>query len=148
MEHDHFDNGDNVEVPSTYRGRLACGSLGEALEVGGNLMAEACHGLSVEGGWWSGPDADHPLVVPTKLALIHSEISEGLEGHRKNRADEHLPHHSSLAVELADAVIRIGDLAGRLGIPLGTVIKEKLAYNAVRSDHTAAERAKASGKKF
>lgn len=36
------------------------------------------------------------------------------------------------AVELADAVIRIADLCGHLGIDLDAVIEEKMAYNADR----------------
>ena len=35
-----------------------------------------------------------------------------------------------VAVELADAVIRIADLCGHLGIDLDAVIEEKMAYNA------------------
>lgn len=34
-----------------------------------------------------------------------------------------------MAVELADAVIRIADLCGHLGIDLDAVIAEKMAYN-------------------
>lgn len=37
-----------------------------------------------------------------------------------------------VAVELADAVIRIADLCGHLGIDLDAVIEEKMAYNAER----------------
>lgn len=37
-----------------------------------------------------------------------------------------------VAVELADAVIRIADLCGYLGIDLDTVISEKMAYNETR----------------
>lgn len=37
-----------------------------------------------------------------------------------------------VAVELADAVIRIADLCGHLGIDLDAVIEEKMAYNADR----------------
>ena len=37
-----------------------------------------------------------------------------------------------VAVELADAVIRIADLCGHLGIDLDAVIAEKMAYNADR----------------
>ena len=37
-----------------------------------------------------------------------------------------------VAVELADAVIRIADLCGYLGIDLDAVIEEKMAYNAGR----------------
>lgn len=37
-----------------------------------------------------------------------------------------------VSVELADAVIRIADLCGYLGIDLDTVISEKMAYNETR----------------
>lgn len=37
-----------------------------------------------------------------------------------------------VAVELADAVIRIADLCGHLGIDLDAVIAEKMAYNVGR----------------
>ena len=72
-------------------------------------------------------------LVPVKLALIHSEVSEGLEGYRKNLNDDHLPHRKMLEVELADAVIRIFDLAGALKFDLGAAIQEKLAYNSQQS---------------
>lgn len=66
------------------------------------------------------------------LALIHSEISEGLEGERKNLKDDHLPKYDSLTVECADACIRIFDLCGGLGLPLGEAITDKMAYNRNR----------------
>lgn len=66
------------------------------------------------------------------LALIHSEVSEGLEGHRKNLDDDHLPHRKSLEVELADAMIRILDMAAGLKLDLGGAMVDKLAYNAKR----------------
>lgn len=138
-----------VDMPTTMRGRIVFDeNLRAQIVEAGALLTEVCHALSKEGGWWDGPDADHPFMVPTKLALIHSEVSEALEGHRKNKRDEHLPQHSSLAVELGDAVIRIGDLVGRLNINLGVVILEKLLYNAQREDHKASARAQSDGKKF
>lgn len=51
-------------------------------------------------------------------------------------------------VELADAVIRIADLAGGLGLDLGGAIAEKLAFNAVRPDHKPEARAVAGGKSY
>lgn len=89
-------------------------------------------------GFWD--EAGNPLVIPTKLALIHSEISEALEGHRKQYQDEHLPQYASFEVELADAVIRILDICGHEGINLLPIIMEKLRYNRQRQDHKPAER--------
>jgi NTP pyrophosphatase (non-canonical NTP hydrolase) len=145
-----LDNGQTITMPLTgaWEAGESAPSIFAAIGAG-NLLTNLCHQRSVAGGWWPlNPEDDHPLVVPTKIALIHSEVSEALEGHRKNKMDEHLPQHSSLAVELADAVIRICDLAGRLRIPLGTVIADKLTYNAMRADHKPEARAKADGKKF
>ena len=63
------------------------------------------------------------------LCLIHSEISEAMEGHRKNLMDDKIPHRSMLEVELADALIRICDMAGGLGLDLEGAVLEKLEYN-------------------
>jgi len=52
------------------------------------------------------------------------------------------------AVELADAVIRIGDLAGKCGIDLGPIIAAKMEFNAVRPDHKRENRALEGGKKY
>ena len=108
------------------------------------------HRLSSEAGWWDNVTTEQQLydIIPTKLCLVHSEISEAMEGHRKGLPDDKLPHHSMFAVELADAVIRIGDLAGRCGIDLGPIIAEKMEYNASRPDHRRENRALDGGKKY
>lgn len=79
--------------------------------------------------------------------LIVSEIAEAKEGHRKNLFDGHLPHRSIIEVELADAVIRIADLAGAMGLDLAEAIIEKMEFNAIRPDHRIENRMKANGKK-
>lgn len=89
-----------------------------------------------------------PYVVATKIALIHSEISEALEGYRVDAIDDKLPNRSAIEVELADAIIRIGDLVGVLGLDLTGAIKEKFAFNLTRPDHQLDARAQHGGKKF
>lgn len=80
--------------------------------------------------------------------LIVSEISEAMEGMRKGLMDDKLPHRRMEEVELADALIRIFDLAGEEGYDLEGAYREKLAYNATRADHTHEARRAANGKKF
>ena len=62
--------------------------------------------------------------------------------------DDKLPHRPMLEVELADAVIRIFDMGGGLGLDIPGAIAEKLAYNAGRADHKIENRAAEGGKKF
>lgn len=113
------------------------------IAVGIDLASKICNQRAFDAGWW-----DKPREVGTCLALIHSEISEALEGDRKDKDDEHLPHHKSITVELADAIIRICDLAGHLKLPLGQAVGEKMAYNLEREDHKRENRAKEGGKKY
>jgi NTP pyrophosphatase (non-canonical NTP hydrolase) len=86
--------------------------------------------------------------VGEKLMLIVSEVAEGMEGHRKNLMDDKLTDRRMLEVELADAVIRIADLAGGLGLDLGGAIAEKLAFNQKRPDHKPENRVKEGGKSY
>lgn len=79
---------------------------------------------------------------------MHSELSEALEGVRKDKYDEHIPCLKNEAVELADCIIRILDYAIGFDLPIGEAIFEKLRYNAMREDHKIENRMKDGGKKF
>lgn len=124
----------------------------------GNLLVAVCHGAAASSGWWKDTETGEDvrlwpakflsLWIGTKLALVHSEVSEGLEGHRKGLMDDKLPHRPMLEVELADAVIRICDLAGGLDMDLGGAIAEKIRYNAHRPDHKIENRTSEGGKSF
>lgn len=108
-----------------------------------NGLAAFCHASSVIPGWW-----DNPRNPGELIALMHSELSEALEGIRKDAQDDHLPEFKSVEVELADALIRIFDYAGAANLRLGEAFVAKLAYNAQRADHKRENRAKVGGKAF
>lgn len=119
----------------------------------GEELVRICHGASKAAGWWNdletgAPILERPHVVGEKLMLVVSEVAEAMEGHRKGLADDKLPHRPMIEVELADAVIRIADLAGALGLDLGGAIAEKLAFNSSRPDHKPENRKLANGKKY
>jgi NTP pyrophosphatase (non-canonical NTP hydrolase) len=104
-----------------------------------------CHGVAKECGWW--PDDKEP-DVPRMLMLCVSELSEAMEGHRKGLQDDHLPHRKMLEVELADALIRIFDMAGGLGLDIAGAMAEKMAYNTNREDHKPENRNAEGGKAY
>ena len=115
-----------------------------------NELTEVIHNRNVEKGWFTNILTGEPLNrnIPEMLCLIHSEISEAMEGFRKDLMDDHLPHRKMEEVELADAIIRILDLAGYRDFDIGGAVAEKMAYNAVRKDHTVEARLRENGKKI
>ncbi len=118
-----------------------------------SLLQDICHNRAANAGWWDeyfslGSDALRMWWTGSKLMLCVTELAEAMEGVRKDKNDDHLPHRKMLEVELADAAIRIFDLAGGLGLDLGAAIGEKLEYNANRADHKRENRQAAGGKKI
>jgi NTP pyrophosphatase (non-canonical NTP hydrolase) len=63
--------------------------------------------------------------IPTFLALIHSEVSEALEGFRHNDRE-------NFNEELADVLIRVLDLATGLGIDIDHEVAQKMEKNRCR----------------
>jgi len=113
------------------------------------LLVDQCHGNAVNAGWYTDLETGEfkQLNVGERMALIHSEISEAFEAYRKDLNDDHLPARKGVEVELADAVIRIFDLAGAENLDIAGAIIEKLNYNRRRADHTLEARRAANGKK-
>lgn len=117
-----------------------------------NEMMDMCHAASLNAGWWTDKDGNdtrlNPLTFSNKLMLIVSEIAEAMEGDRKDCPDDKLPHRDMREVELADALIRIGDLAGAYNMDLGGAVVEKMEYNKNRKDHKKESREAVGGKSY
>lgn len=83
-----------------------------------NELAQRVHAANAR--WWI--DLKTGAVIERNvgelLMLVTSELAEALEGHRKNLPDDKLPHRPMYEVELADAFIRLLDVAGGFGIDL------------------------------
>lgn len=112
-------------------------------------LVQKAHENAVKHGFW-----DNPPEFGTSIALIHSELSEALEemragnrmipgmeappkyysgdGYYSIQPEAHCRKPEGYATELADAVIRIADLFGHMGLDLDAIIREKMEYNATR----------------
>jgi hypothetical protein len=129
----------------------------DPVQSAARLLVIECHVAAASAGWWTDPAGESlcnafgekPKVnIGEKLALIHSELGEALEGDRTGAPDKHIPEFDSFTVELADAAIRIFDTAGGLSLRLPEAIVAKLRYNPTRSDHKKENRDKPGGKKY
>lgn len=79
-------------------------------------------------GWKAPSDRNEGEI----LALVHSEVSEGLEAIRKDLDDDKLPEFKGIEVELADAIIRIMDYAAAKKYRVAEALVAKMQYNTTR----------------
>lgn len=98
-----------------------------------NEYAEECCEIAKSKGWY---DSDED-TLPTKLCLVHSEISEALEEIRTGRAPNEIylgknNKPEGMPIELADAIIRIFDIAKKWDMDLDKAYEMKTAYNKLR----------------
>jgi NTP pyrophosphatase (non-canonical NTP hydrolase) len=134
---------------------LKVDDLDEASEVIRSVQAIQAIASSHNDHWWhdakTGEDLrvnPHPLLFSNKLMLIVSELAEAMEGDRTSAMDKKLPTRPEREVELADALIRIVDLAQGFKLDLAGAVAEKLNYNKSRLDHKIEARLADNGKKY
>ncbi len=85
------------------------------------------HKNAVDLGFWDKERNEGEII-----ALIHSELSEGLEALRKDLDDDKVPEFKGIEAELADAVIRIMDYAEGYNYRVVEAIESKMLMNQSR----------------
>lgn len=87
-----------------------------------NELVKTCHNIAKDKGFW---ESSHN--IPEKLMLIVTELSEAMEELRKVNYNE-----QKFTEELADAIIRIFDLAGFMDLDLEGSVLKKIEKNKNR----------------
>jgi NTP pyrophosphatase (non-canonical NTP hydrolase) len=94
-----------------------------------HALAEETYAINVSKGFMT---PGQPVSIGDQCMLIASEVAEGYEAWRKDLKDDKITHRDGLEVELADAVIRIINLAKHLGYDIPAALVEKSDFNANR----------------
>lgn len=107
---------------------LLLGMVIPSLRVSLGQLAEGFSRWNEHQGFWV-DEHGQPITKGEKIALMHSELSEALEGIRKNVPDG---EKGSESEELADLFIRLMDYCGYFGIDLAGAVHRKQLQNLQR----------------
>lgn len=94
------------------------------------------HQQIISNGFWNHA-GDNPSILQEKLMLAVGELAEASEELRKSADPQHIYFREDgkpegFGFELADAIIRILDLAAFAGLDIGAMVVEKDSFNNTR----------------
>lgn len=94
-----------------------------------NQFQALCHEQMFRQGFWEG-SADN---FGSKVALVHSELTELLEANRNNiEQDDKVPEFTGEEAEAADTFVRLMDMSGRYEWRFGEALIAKMLHNLTR----------------
>lgn len=122
-------------------------NFGDVFITSFNTLAKEAHQTARDKGWWEQRDKlvkvakshskelggfAEQCIAALGVALEHSELSEGLEGMRKELVDDKIPEFSMEEAEAADTIIRIMDRGVNRKLRVAEALVAKMKMNKTR----------------